>query len=171
MNLLLIFFAFPIAVIIISLILQKLLKNPVLVAAFIFAIFIVITFAFFNEIFLIATFAYTILAFITAFLVSRFCNLGNDNNGCNFCRNGNNIADVNNDIAYIRRVLTEFFRSCNNTNNTTSISNTLQEPSGSFNLNNSNNNCNNNDDDVFGIVNNNCGCGNGRRRVGNCRRF
>ena len=55
MNLLLIFFAFPIAVIIISVILQKLLKNPILVAAFIFAIFIVITFADFDETFLIAT--------------------------------------------------------------------------------------------------------------------
>ena len=38
MNILLIFFAFPIAVIIISAILQKLLNSPIAVAAFIFAI-------------------------------------------------------------------------------------------------------------------------------------
>ena len=38
MNILLIFFALPIAVIIISIALQKILKNPKLVAAIIFAV-------------------------------------------------------------------------------------------------------------------------------------
>lgn len=71
MNTLLIFFAFPLAVIIFSIILQKLLRNPVAVAAIIFAIFIVITFAAFDETFLIATLAYTIISFITAVLSSR----------------------------------------------------------------------------------------------------
>ena len=73
MNTLLIFFAFPIAVIIFSAILQKLLKNSIAVASIVFAIFIIITFAAFDETFLIATLAYTILAFITAVLVSRLC--------------------------------------------------------------------------------------------------
>ena len=68
MNDLLIYFAFPIATIIISAILQKLLKNPIAVAAFIFAVFLIVTFAAFDETFLIATLIYTILAFITALL-------------------------------------------------------------------------------------------------------
>ena len=88
MNTLLIFFAFPIAVIIFSIVLQKLLHNTFAVAALIFAVFIVITFAAFDETFLIATLAYTILAFITALLVCRL-NSNNDsnNNNQNSCPN------------------------------------------------------------------------------------
>ena len=41
MNILLIFFALPIATIIISIALQKILKCPILVAAIIFAIFLI----------------------------------------------------------------------------------------------------------------------------------
>ena len=78
MNNLLIFFAFPIAVIIISAVLQRLLDNPAIVAALIFAIFLIITFTAFDETFLIATLAYTVLAFITA-LVTDFL-LGSNNN-------------------------------------------------------------------------------------------
>lgn len=91
MNNLLIFFAFPIAVIIISIILQKLIKNPILVSAFVFAIFLVITFAAFDENFLIATLAYTALSFITAVLTKIFCNCNGgeeeNNNNCNLLNN------------------------------------------------------------------------------------
>lgn len=80
MNLL-IYFAFPIATIIISIILQKLIKNPVLVAAFIFAIFLIITFAVYDETFLIATLIYTIISLITAFIVCVVCN-NEENNNC-----------------------------------------------------------------------------------------
>ena len=69
MNILLIFFAFPLAVIIISVIFEKLLNNPIAVAALIFAVFLIITFAVFDATFLIATLAYTILALIAAFVV------------------------------------------------------------------------------------------------------
>lgn len=98
MNTLLIFFAFPIAVIIISAILQKLLKSPIAVAALIFAIFLVVTFAVFDETFLIATFAYTILALITALIVRILYNENddiedNDNCGCGCL---NNLLNVNN---------------------------------------------------------------------------
>lgn len=88
MNNLLIFFAFPIAVIIISAILQKILKCPIAVAALVFAIFLIVTFAVFDETFLIATLAYTILAFITAFIVKLICesnNNDNNNNNNNTC--------------------------------------------------------------------------------------
>ena len=78
MNTLLIFFALPIAVIIVSAILQKVLKCPLAVAALIFAIFLVVTFAAFDATFLIATLAYTILAFITAIIVKLFCNESDD---------------------------------------------------------------------------------------------
>ena len=98
MNILLIFFAIPIAVIIVSAILQKLLNSPVAVAALIFAIFVVVTFAAFDATFLIATLAYTILAFITALFVKFICRINNndndddENNGCGCL---NNILGVN----------------------------------------------------------------------------
>ena len=66
---LLVFFAIPLAVIIFSIALQKILRNPLLVAAIIFAIFIVVTFIVEDtETFLIATIIYTIISFVTAIL-------------------------------------------------------------------------------------------------------
>lgn len=86
---LLTFFAFPIATIIMSIILQKLIKNPLLVAAFIFAIFLIVAFAAFDEAFLVAVLVYTIIALITAFLTCIFCNHNNDENS--ICEN---ISDI-----------------------------------------------------------------------------
>ena len=106
MNLLLIFFAFPIAVIIISYILEKLLNSPIAVASLIFAIFLVVTFAAFDELFLIATLAYTLLAFINALIARYFCNRHeSENNICEklnnilntISENGNNNCNCNND--------------------------------------------------------------------------
>lgn len=97
MNILLIFFALPIAVIIVSVILQKLLKCPILVAGFIFAIFLVVAFVIGDLTYLIVAIAYTILAYITAFLTMLIChilrNINNDNNNDsgNSCRCGRNI--------------------------------------------------------------------------------
>jgi len=93
MNSLLIFFALPIAVIIISIALQKILKCPPLVAAIIFSIFLIVTFIINNLNFLIATIVYTIISFITATIIcllnrflrkmeerhSNCCNNNNDN--------------------------------------------------------------------------------------------
>ena len=73
MNILLLFFALPIATIILSIVLQKLLKSPVLVAATFFAIYIIITFAFFDASFLVYAIAYTILAYITAAIIQAIC--------------------------------------------------------------------------------------------------
>ena len=69
MNTLLVFFAWPVATIIISIALQKILRNPALVAAIIFAIFLVVTFILNDLNFLVATIIYTILSFITATIV------------------------------------------------------------------------------------------------------
>ncbi len=69
MNILLIFFALPIAVIIISIALQKILKCPALVSAIIFAIFLIVTFIVNNLNFLIAAIVYAIISFVTAYII------------------------------------------------------------------------------------------------------
>lgn len=159
MNTLLIFFAFPIAVIIFSIVLQKLLHNPLAVAALVFAVFIVITFAVFDETFLIATFAYTVLAFITALLVDRlwyrnntFCNSTEDSTTC-LCNALTDVLENNN----------------NSTNNVID---------GLLDLLQNNSSINNNDDTDTesekdsvpsddNVISNNCGYMYNRR----CRRF
>ncbi len=68
MNYLLIFFALPISIIILSSVFVRILKSPISIAATTFAIFFIVTFAIFDASFLIATFIYTILSFISAVL-------------------------------------------------------------------------------------------------------
>ena len=170
MNTLLIFFAFPIAVIIFSIVLQKLLHNPFAVAALIFAIFIVITFAAFDETFLIATLAYTILSFITALLTDRINN--SSNNSCSFCNQNtdsttclcnalNNVIENNNDNT--NNVIDGLLNLLQNNNNNNSDNIETD--------NDENETCNTkstssipNDDNV---ISNNCGYMYNRR----CRRF
>ena len=130
MNTLLIFFAFPIAVIIISAILQKVLKNPIAVAALIFSIFLIVTFAVFDETFLIATLVYTIIALITALIVKFICQ--SNNNTCellNCILRNNNANDLLNN-------------SSNNINNNNEM--TLNTVANILNNNNNNSNSNNN---------------------------
>lgn len=110
-TLLLVFFALPIAVIIISIALQKIFKNPFLVAAIIFAIFLIVTFVIGNLILLVATIAYTILAFITAVITKIICRIirelderdccrrekckcSHSNNDCN-CNNRTQLLSIN----------------------------------------------------------------------------
>ena len=129
MNVLLIFFALPIAVIIISAILQKIWNSPVAVAAFIFAIFLVVAFAVFNASLLIATLAYTILAFITAVLVRLFCNSNENNCICETLSNllnntDNNTNNNNSDLNNINNKLNDILNSINNLGNNTTNSNT-----------------------------------------------
>ena len=104
MNTLLIFFAFPIAVIIISAILQKLINSPISVALLIFAIFLIVTFAEFDVNFLVATIIYTILAFITATIVKIISNCNNNiyenlNNIINTAiNNANTVDNISNNV-------------------------------------------------------------------------
>ncbi len=86
MNTLLIFFAIPVATIILAVVLQKILQSPLLVAATFFAIFLIITFAAFDESFLVFAILYTLLALITALAVRFICCL--INNSDNPCING-----------------------------------------------------------------------------------
>ncbi len=99
MNLLLLFFALPIAVVIVSIALQKIFKCPFLVAGIIFAIFLVVTFVIGDLTYLVATIAYTILAFITAVLTRIFGRILREldrSENCNCGRNSNNSRTSNN---------------------------------------------------------------------------
>lgn len=66
MNILLLYFAIPIAVIIFSIALLKILRCPALVAAVVFAILLVVAFAAFDTSFLVLVIIYTLLSYITA---------------------------------------------------------------------------------------------------------
>lgn len=174
MNILLIFFALPIATIIVSIALQKILKCPPLVAAIIFAIFLVVTFIINSLTFLVATIVYTIISFITAAIVwlickilererrnrRRDCDYDRDRDrdrdrDCNWCR----FCDCDRDCDRCRRCGCNRRRN-NNGNDLLTISSNgfdgtsndlLTISSNDFSRNNNNNssNCN---------FNNNCGC-------------
>lgn len=88
MNNLLLFFALPVATILLAIVFQRILYSPILVAITFFAIYLVVTFAAFDETFLIYAILYTILAYITAAItrfISRFiaCQRSGNNNNNN----------------------------------------------------------------------------------------
>ena len=91
MNNLLIFFAIPFAVIVISIALQKILRCPYLVAGIILSIFLVIGFAIMDTTLLIAGIVYTIISFVTAYLTMLICRWSRENNN-----NNNLISTLNN---------------------------------------------------------------------------
>ena len=173
MNNLLIFFALPIATIIISIALQKILKCPPLVAAIVFAIFLIVTFVVNNLNFLIATIVYTIISFITAAIVCLICRilrrLEGRNSNCNQCSN-NSVASTNNN-----RILT-IDGDFSNDNNGVITLNSVNNNTNSNNCNcrcNCNNNSNSNNDfsSRINVIPNSdtngrtgCLCGNFRRR-------
>lgn len=75
MNLL-IFFALPLATILLSIVLQKILKSPTLVAITFFAIYLIVAFVSFSDTLaeaIIAVLVYTIIAYITAYIVMIIC--------------------------------------------------------------------------------------------------
>ncbi len=120
MNILLIFFALPIAVIIISIALQKILKNPLLVAAIIFAIFLIVTFVVDDLNFLVAAIVYAIISFITAFLTYLICRFLKEQcreniNSC--CNNNIMTANTNQNNNGDQLVVTN----CNENNNNNSF--------------------------------------------------
>ena len=91
MNTILLFFALPVATIILAIVLEKILRCPVLTAATFFAIFLIVAFAVFDESFLVFVIAYTIIAYITAVIAEfffsrcrrkerRHCNCSEENN-------------------------------------------------------------------------------------------
>lgn len=103
MNILLLFFALPIAVIIVSIALQKILRNPFLVAGIIFSIFLVFTFTIGDLNFLVATIVYTIISVITAIAIQIICRILRNYNS-DECRMsyGNSMENDNkNDVTVI----------------------------------------------------------------------
>ncbi len=150
MNILLIFFALPIAVIIISVALQKILKNPALVAAIIFAIFLIVTFVVNNLNFLIAAIVYAIISFITAFitcLVSRFLNRFRSENSC-CCRTQSRCSCNNDNVVTIRNLPDNTSNNCGCNQNDNQRSYQITCPDGTTtrvnivsNTNNSTNSC------------------------------
>lgn len=148
MNVLLIFFALPVATIIISIALQKVLKSPPLVAAIIFSIFLIVTFVINNINFLVATIIYTIISFITAIVVCFICRILRKINeyNCNCKCNNNNdnkseLLKINSRCGNLENgnLLTISSNCCNGVNNdllTISSNNTNENC-------NSENNCNN----------------------------
>lgn len=132
MNTLLLFFAFPVATIILAIVLEKLLRNPILTAATFFAVYLIVAFTAFDEEFLVYVIVYTILAFIAA-VIAEFFYRRCHQNGCNWscqCRRNNNSNSINTitlsnqDVARIANQLANIQN--NNHNN-----------------NHNNNNCNN----------------------------
>ncbi|MBR3132542.1 MAG: DUF2651 family protein [Clostridia bacterium] len=105
MDNLLLFFAIPVAVIILSAIFETIICCPIKIAGITFAIFLIVAFAAFDETFLIFVIVYTLLAYLAAWLVKLWCererniqsiqdlideaNCGvsddNSNNNCNSC--------------------------------------------------------------------------------------
>ena len=82
MNILL-FFVLPISIIILSVVLQKVLKCPALVAATFFAILLIIAYTTPPENnFLIYVIMYTILSYVTAVLTRLICNIYNRFSHC-----------------------------------------------------------------------------------------
>lgn len=128
MNILL-FFVFPIATIIFAIAIEKILKNPLLTAAIIFAIFLITTFTAFDDTFLIYAIIYSILAFIVAiitefilqFKCKKCCQLGKTNNTEDtLSLSDDEISKIANEIANIQN------NTCNCSNNT-NINNTTRE--------------------------------------------
>lgn len=127
MNILLIFFAIPVAVIILSAIFETFIRCPIKVTGITFAIFLIVAFALGGTAELIvAAIIYTIISFITAFIVCLI-RTRESNNCCNNNSNFVNTASVI-ETATTGNIVTE--------NN---LTNTLTETT-TFN-NNSNNNC------------------------------
>lgn len=97
MNILLIFFAIPIATIILSAILETFIRCPIKVAGIFFSIFLVLAFILGGTAELIvAAIVYTIISFITAYIVCIFVR-NRDDDGCtsNNCNNNNNCSGFN----------------------------------------------------------------------------
>lgn len=128
MNLLLLFFALPIATIILAIVLEKILRCPFLTAATFFAIYLIVAFSLFDASFLVFVIAYTILAFLAAFLAEIFFKRCNNNERkcsirwCTCNQNNNNTITLSDrDIARIANQLANMqnnnnCNSCNQNN-------------------------------------------------------
>lgn len=123
MNILLFFFSIPIAIIIISIALERLLDCPVLVADITFAVLLVIATILGSTTFLIAVIIYTIISFLAAWISRYICrwlrNIRNCcNNNSNNCNN-NNVLTVNGRVNIADETNNNNNNNCNNNNSGT----------------------------------------------------
>lgn len=133
MNTLLLFFALPVATIILAIVLEKILRCPILTAATFFAIFLIVAFTVFDASFLVFVIAYTILAFIAAVITEFFFRRCNGEKSCfrwNLCncreRNNNIVTLSNQDIRRITEQLVNIQNNnckcnCNNSNDIATV--------------------------------------------------
>lgn len=73
-----IFFALPLATILLAVVFQRILKSPILVAITFFAIYLIVAFTAFLDSLaeaIIAAIIYTIIAYITAYIVMAICKI------------------------------------------------------------------------------------------------
>lgn len=136
------FVVLPLATILIAIVLQKLLRSPILVAILFFAVYLILAFTVFTTDFLINAIIYTIIAFITAVVFRLICCLirrldCNYNNGICINCNNNQENDLLEDIAGLQDSIIRLERSIDslehNMNNLTDILSNL--------TNNNSNNC------------------------------
>ena len=99
MDIILFLFIFPIATIIFSIALQKILCNPFLVSAIILAIFLIVTFTVYGINFLIAAFIYAVISLLTAYIVSILCKIENRTIEINFINNDTRSREGENNSA------------------------------------------------------------------------
>lgn len=125
MNILLFFFSIPIAIIIISIALERVLDCPVLVAAITFAVLLVIATVLESTTFLIAVIIYTIISFLAAWISKYICKYIRNLRVC--C--SNNLNNCNNNVLTVNGRVNIAHETNNNNNN--------------------NNNCNNNNSGTF----------------------
>ena len=79
-NILLLFFAIPIAIIILSIIFETLINCPIKIAGITFSILLIVTFAIGDETLLIFTILYTILSYLVAWITKQWlCNQTEEN--------------------------------------------------------------------------------------------
>lgn len=126
MNILLIFFALPIATIILAIVIEKILRCPILTALTFFAIYLIVAFAAFCASFLIFVIAYTIIAYITAWITELFfwrcrrtcpCRENNNNNNNNNNEVQLSNADMQNIATRVTNILNTTNNNCNCNNN------------------------------------------------------
>ena len=111
MNNLLIFFAIPVATIVLSAIFETLIKCPFKIAGIAFSIFLITAFALGGTVeLLVLAIIYTIISFISAYLTSIFENKNDDNN----CMNTNQVNNFENanSINTISNILNQSNSTC-----------------------------------------------------------
>ena len=145
MTILFVFFVLPLATILLAIVLQKILRNPILVGITFFAVYLIVAFTAFSGSLaaaIIGAIILSVLAFITAVIVQFICILRErfSNNNNEHCLHKNNETQTISDTSNLLRI------SCNCQNGESNDLLTI----------NSNCNCNNNDSDDS----NTCGCNN-----------